>query len=322
MLFSLLVLATALLNNTAPEHHGATTQAVDSDRDGIGDAQEQILLERFRPTFMISKTDCAVRPAQFEPGHGDPKALAADGTIYGQVFPLPGNRIEIHYYTLWDKDCGRMKHPLDAEHVSVLISTNSGEEPKALYWYAAAHEKTACDISSAGRTEALITAGDHPVIWSSSGKHALFLRKEMCGHGCGADSCKDDVELTAAGPVINIGELDRPMNGAVWAKSPSWPLEDKMKSNFSGEVLTRLEATPAETIITVQGNSTIRGTIEGAGAAVNGGAIGAQHTEAALDTANGHTSRSLSTAAKATGRALSRAWRAVLPTKNEKENPH
>lgn len=313
MVLSLLLLSTAVLVNTASGQHPATTQNIDSDRDGISDAQEQFLLESFRPVFMISRTDCAIRPSKFEAGREDPKSLAEDGTIYGQVFPVPGNRIEIHYYTLWRADCGRMKHALDAEHASVLISMEPGAQPKELYWFAAAHEKTACEMSSGGRAEALTMGGNHPKIWSSSGKHALFLRKDMCGHGCGADSCKDDVELSESGPVINIGELDWPMNGASWVKSASWPLADKMDSDFSGDVLSRLETSPADSITTVRGSRAVRGAIDGADAALDGGATGAHHTGAALDTADDHTSRSLDTAARATRRALKRAWQSISP---------
>ncbi|HEY1579452.1 MAG TPA: hypothetical protein VGF82_20475 [Terracidiphilus sp.] len=320
MVLLLFSFAAALLINTSPGQQVATAQKIDSDRDGISDEQEQVLLERFRPAFMISKTDCAVQPSRFEPDHEIPTALATDGTIYGQVFPVPGNRVEIHYYTLWDRDCGRMEHPLDAEHVSVLVSMDSNTEPKALYWYAGAHEKTACEMSNGARVEALTMDGNRPTIWSSSGKHALFLSTEMCGHGCGADSCKNNVELSKNGPIINIGELDRPMNGALWVKSSSWPLADKMDGDFSSDVLSRLETAPAGTISTVRGNRTLRGTIDGAGAAVEGGATGVHHTEAALTTANGHTSRSLGTATRATGRALKRTWNAILP-KAQEPNP-
>src|SRR5262249_34368697 len=130
--------------------------SVDRDKDGLPDDKEQVLLEKFRPTFMISATDCSLRPARFEMDRTDPRPVATDGTIYGQVFPIAeSNTIEIHYYTLWGSDCGRIKHPLDVEHVSVLVVHKQGAEPRALYWYAGAHEKTACDISSGARAKSV-----------------------------------------------------------------------------------------------------------------------------------------------------------------------
>jgi hypothetical protein len=295
--------------------------ALDSDNDGLSDQQEQALLEQFRPEFMISASDCAVRPSSFEPGHVVPSPVAADGTIYGQVFPVvfPGvlpahgsNYVEIHYYMLWDRDCGRRPHPLDVEHVSAIVSNQTGSNPQALYWYAAAHENTACDISSGARAGAIAAEQHGPVVWSSGGKHALYLRKSMCHHGCGADSCDDDVELAQNGPVINIGEMGAPANGAVWAASPQWFAADKMDSDFSADTITTLSATAGDTIVTLRGNSSLRGAIQGSGTVLDSTEIGARHTGAALDTADNHTSKSLDKAVNATSRSLKRALRFVF----------
>lgn len=293
----------------------------DSDHDGLSDQQEQALLEQFRPAFMISAGDCAVRPSSFLPGQAFPTPVAADGTIYGQVFPaiFPGvamvrgsSYLEIHYYMFWDRDCGRRPHPLDVEHVSAVVSNPTGSNPQALYWYAGAHEKTACDISSGARAGAIAAEQHGPAVWSSGGKHALYLRKGMCRHGCGADSCDDDVELAQNGPVINIGELGAPANGAVWVASPQWLAADKMDSDFSADTIATLSATSGDTVVTLRGSSSLRGTIQGSGTVLDGAETGVHHTGAALDTADNHTSKSLDKAANATGRSLKRAWRFVL----------
>lgn len=286
---------------------------LDSDHDGLSDSFEQSLLEQFRPTFMISAKDCAGLPARFQPDLVNPKLVAADGTIYGQVFPLPGSsNLEIHYYTLWDRDCGQMGHPFDAEHVSVIVSNDPGTTPKALYWYAGAHEDTVCDISSGARAEAIGAEKHGAHVWSSSGKHALYLKRAMCGHGCGADSCDNDVELPNTGPVINLGELKSPSNGSLWVASSEWVLSAKMDSDFSPTAIARLDATSGDTVITLRGNSSFRGTIQGSQAVLDGAATGAEHTSAALGTANDHTASSLGTASRATGRSLRKAWNAVF----------
>ncbi len=314
-LFSCIAIILFLVSATAAQ----TGTPIDSDHDGLSDTVEQALLEKFRPTFMISAKDCAVRPARFQPGSSNPKPLAVDGTIYGQVFPLPGSsNVEIHYYTLWDKDCGRVRHPLDAEHVSVIVS-NDSKASKALYWYAGAHEKTACDISSGARAEAVSAQEHGPRVWSSAGKHALYLRKAMCRHGCGADSCENAIELPNREPIINIGELSFPANGSLWVDSPEWMLADKMGSDFPPDITARLDATSGETVLTLRGNSSIRGTIQGSDAVLGGAATGAQHTGAALDTANDHTSSSLGKATRATGRSLRKAWNAVFGRKQANE---
>lgn len=291
---------------------------LDSDHDGLSDEQEQALLEKFRPTFFISATDCAVRPARFKSGQEVPESTVKDGTIYGQVTPVPNSdRIEIHYYTLWDQDCGRNGHPLDVEHVATLVA-HQGMEPKALYWYAGAHEDTACNISSGSRAEALGAEEHGPSVWSSNGKHALYLRRTMCGHGCGADSCVDDTELPHHGGIVNIGERNAPMNGADWVRSNHWVLSEKMDSDFPQETVARLDATSGDTVLTLGGKSAFRGTIAVSDTVLGGASTGASHTGAALDTANTHTSKGLGTATRATGRSLKKAWNSVFGGKKDK----
>ncbi len=283
----------------------------DSDSDGISDRDEQALLERFRPKIMVSPTDCAVRPARFQAGVPDPVKPEADGTIYGQVFPAGDGRVEIHYHTLWSRDCGRRGHPFDVEHISVLVS-RSGSEPRALYWYAGAHEKTACDISSGARAANVDGEASGITVWSSAGKHAMYMSENMCNHGCGADTCAGEAELPRQGAVVNLGEREHPMNDALWVRSTRWPLGEKMGSDFDAETTARLNELPPNEIVTLRGRSTVRGVIQGSGAVVNGAEVGKQHTENALGTANGHTSRSLGKAMRATGRSLKKTWNAVF----------
>lgn len=303
----------------------AEAPALDSDGDGIPDALEQTLLDQFRPAFLVSARDCAAKPARFAPGVATPTVVDRDGTIYGQVSPSITNpgRIEIHYYTLWDRDCGRLGHPLDTEHVSALIESGAAGTWKAVYWYAGAHEDTVCDISSGTRSSVLSADERGPQVWASSGKHALFFRKELCGRGCGGDQCKDNVTLPVAGQVINIGERGKPMNEAVWIASNHWPLADKMDTDFSPEVIARIDASKPTAIVTVSSasNSTKRGMIQGADSALDGAVIGTQNTGAALDNAGTETSKSLGTALAATGRSLKVAWKAATGWMQPKTKP-
>jgi hypothetical protein len=287
----------------------------DTDRDGLSDKYEQTVLERFRPIIMVNAQDCAARPARFAAGHRDPEVVSADGTIYGQVFPVSGDFVEVHYYTLWSRDCGRNSHPLDAEHVSLLLSNSFGPDAHPVYWYAGAHEDTVCDISSGARSEAVSANGRGAKVWSSSGKHALYFRKEMCNHGCGADSCEDAIELEQNGPVINLGEMNAPANGSLWIASSLWPLSGKMDSDFAPEVHARLAEAPRDTVITVRGRSAVRGTLRRGDAVLEGASAGTEHTGAALDTADDHASAGVGNAARSTGGALKRAWRAVSGSK-------
>jgi len=213
----------------------------DNDRDGLPDDFEQAILEKFRPTWKISTTDCDVLPAEFVPGIVNPTVKARNGTIYGQVFNRGssslGYFIEAHFYDLWGTDCGYINsHLLDAEHVSVLIRVLDPSQPlsewHASQWYAGAHEDTICDASQFG-SAALIDAEDHgATFWIARGKHGAFFSPQACSiGGCGLDRC-ETATMTLSPSPVNIGELAVPLNGAVWTSSDQWPLAVKMRTDF------------------------------------------------------------------------------------------
>ena len=227
----------------------------DLDHDGLEDSFEQEILLRFLPDFRVSKTECAGLPAEFLPDRLEPQPVALNGTIYGQVFPVSPNRIsgsslEVHYYHLWSRDCGRFGHDLDTEHVSVLVHSDSPKAAasrwKALYWYAAAHEGTLCDASNGARANAIPDQDPAVTIWISSGKHASFLTEDLCHRvGCGGDRCEAMIPFVPT-KIINLGEPGAPLNGAVWTASRSWPLAEKMKRDFEGSTRLRLERLEGE----------------------------------------------------------------------------
>ena len=129
---------------------------------------------------------------------------------FGEEGPKAETRqVELHYYHLWRQDCGEHGHPLDTEHVAVLIQASGAIEVeatwKALYWYAAAHEQTVCDVSQIARASTLRAEDKGAQVWISPGKHASYLDARLCQRGCGADVCEAMVPLQA-GRVINLGE--------------------------------------------------------------------------------------------------------------------
>ncbi|MBS1816154.1 MAG: hypothetical protein JSS87_14885 [Acidobacteria bacterium] len=292
---------------------------LDSDHDGLDDTLEQALLERFVPIFMVSKEDCSVAPARFREDIALPTVAADDGTIYGQAFRT-GAGIELHFYHLWRADCGRMGHPLDTEHVSTLL-TGTGDDDAtytARYWYAAAHEDTVCDASQITRA-ATINAQTHGAkVWISTGKHASFLDEELCKRGCGGDRCEEMTELHNV-HVINLGEADAPMNGAVWAQSAAWPglLSTKMtRSDMRAPLLTRLETLPDTDVAwanpekrpaqaTIAAGSTTIDALAMSDRKTNTAlVIATDHTSNALDKSYGAVKGAIGTSLKNTGRFL------------------
>jgi hypothetical protein len=325
--FGLLVLFWTL---TAVLTRAQAVVEVDTDHDGLSDVREQALLERFVPRLQVSRTDCAVKPAMFEEGALKPTVRERDGTIYGQVTPRESAKdadavVEVHFYDLWSVDCGRMGHPLDAEHVSVLLRAKTMDSPvedwRAVYWFAAAHEATVCDASQVAAAKALDAERQGATVWLSAGKHGAFLSEAICRQGCGGDRCVDMAPLVVA-RVINLGEPGAAMHGAVWVKSPAWPLAAKMQSDFSAATIARLEHGEGVPVEMNGAHGSVKGTIYVANTVANGVGTSATNTGDALNTAgvktggaldgaNANTEGALTKSAKATGGALKRSTKAV-----------
>ena len=304
-----------------PAGTAACSVPADSDRDGLSDTLEDMLLTQFQPQFLVSAHDCSLRPAKFVPDEGNPTVQVEDGAIYGQAFPRAGHssQVELHFYHLWRTDCGDMGHALDAEHVSALVERDAAGNWKALYWYAAAHEDTICDVSQVARASTLNAERRGPQVWISSGKHASFLSDRLCTHSCGSDECRDHAPLAVSG-IINLGEPSAPAAGATWIYSHAWPLADKMRrSDFDDVRLARVERLPAATIawanpqkrpyqaVILGGNGTFDGIA--AGARATGTAMTA--TDAALDGTSDKTGNAMGKASSGTGKSLAKTYGGV-----------
>lgn len=291
------------------------TNEIDSDHDGLSDAQEQALLERFMPRFQVSKTDCAVKPALFAEGLQKPTVVERDGTIYGQVTPRANAKgedalVEVHFYDLWGVDCGRMGHPLDAEHVSVLLRAKTMDRPvedwKAVSWFAAAHEATVCDASQVAAAKVFDAEKQGAIVWLSGGKHGAFLSEAICTQGCGGDRCVGMAPLEVA-RVVNLGEPGAAMHGAVWVGSSAWPLAAKMQSDFSSAVIARLEQGGGVPVEMNGAHGSVKGTIYVANSVANGLGTSGANTSAALSTADAKTEGTLSSADENTEGALAKS---------------
>jgi len=299
---------------------GATVQspqpqiAIDSDHDGMSDALEQALLLQFAPKFMVDPHDCSRLPAEFKANLQTPAVELEDGTIYGQVFPVKSASAnlptaEIHFYHLWRTDCGPHSHPLDAEHVAVLVTASGPDQAsakwKALYWYAAAHEDTICDVSQITRASTIRAEQSGATVFVSPGKHASYLNEKLCRAGCGADKCLNLVAL-APGKIINLGEPAHPMNGSVFIASSAWPLSTKMaNSNFPAEPVDRLNKLPDTDIAWFHpGKHPVQGIIANSNSTKQAIALGANDTGVAISVAQQSTGNALQKTLRNTKHAL------------------
>jgi hypothetical protein len=220
------------------------------------------------------------------------------------------DEIELHYYHLWPKDCGETPHWLDAEHVSVVVKPGAGILWRAAYWYAAAHEDTVCDVSQIARAETLHAEERGARVWISAGKHASFLADGLCrrASGCGGDRCGSMERLHIA-KIINLGELQRPMNGAVWARSTEWPLAEKLgRSDFSESRANLVEGGSSPEIARANPEKRpLQAAILGGNSALLGAFAGASSANIALSAAGDNTDGALSRASQRTGNSLARS---------------
>src|SRR6185436_14287443 len=90
-----------------------------------------------------------------------------------------------------------------------------------------------------------------PRVFVSRGKHASYFDRGQCRWGCGGDECGDDRAVIAT-RIINIGEIDAPLNGAIWARSNRWPMREKFQSDFDPALRARLDATTDHVIPLMQ----------------------------------------------------------------------
>lgn len=270
----------------------------DADRDGLPDLVEAALLEQFRPGFLVSAGDCDQLPAEFAAGEAAPRLVARNATIYAQATPHAAGGIELRYFHLWARDCGRRPHAGDVEHVAALL--HPGDTGwQARYWYAAAHDDTVCDRSMAARAADLGAATRGPRVWISAGKHASYFAAELCPGGCGGDTCRAMRPLPRAA-LLNLGEPEAPLPGAAWAAATAWA-PGRRRSAFDPALLALLDAAPA-----------------GRPVRVTAAAPGMQRTIAVssvtlagVETGASHAGNGVATAKQKTGNALQRSYRAV-----------
>jgi len=183
---------------------------------------------------------------------------------------------------------------------------------KALYWYAAAHEGTLCDASNGLKVPAKPDRDPAVTIWISSGKHASFLTENLCHRvGCGGDRCERMIPFSP-GKIINLGEPGAPLNGAVWIASSSWPLAEKMTSDFDDSVRLKLERLEREEVTFLNGSLPPSKAVLLAGNKIIGALErGQSETEAALSITTQKTGRSLNRGLSEAGRSLQRSVKKV-----------
>jgi hypothetical protein len=197
----------------------------DEDRDGLSDALEAELADRFAPIVILHPQD-GTRPASIpwllshfgspraaqnglpvglRPGSSDPH----DWVTYVHVYPRTDGDINVQYWFFYayNKTVAFFDHDADWEHVTVVV-TPAGR-PRAVFY--AQHGDCSPGVFRAWSE--VRKDGDHPIVLSARGTHASypdqasvvwFDRVSSCE---GIDGCRDPIWRTnQAGGLVNLGE--------------------------------------------------------------------------------------------------------------------
>jgi hypothetical protein len=176
-----------------------------------------------------------------------------------------------------------------------------------------------CDASHLTRASTIDAEEHGAKVWISVGKHASFLNEELCHHGCGGDRCVHSRPLVSLA-VVNLGEWNAPMAGAVWMSSPQWPLKDKLgRSDFLTARVDRLQRLPDTDIAwanpakrpeqaVIHSGSATGDALEKSGGAL---ATSGRNTNSAMTLTADKTGNALGKATRGTGRALGSSVHAV-----------
>ena len=174
--------------------------SLDSDHDGLADAQETLLLAQFEPLFLISRSDCSSHPAQFtgfcreaHRGSGQRNDLWAGFSASGP--PGTGGVALLRSVA----EGLRQERTRSRRRACVCCGeSRRGRSLESALLVCVGAEDTLCDASQIARAATLGAESQGPQVWVSSGKHAAFLGSAICTRGCGADRCDDMEKLSSA----------------------------------------------------------------------------------------------------------------------------
>jgi hypothetical protein len=218
----------------------------DRDRDGLLDAEEELLAARFAPVVVLHREDRS-RPAsvpwflartdlfqtrgdrksaQRVAGRVFPKSraeqqrvrsgseLSEEWTTYVHAYVRSDRGINIQYWFFYPYNDGPLffDHEIDWEHVTVRLSPQ--REPEGVDF--ARHENDMPGVSYPWRS--VRREGEHPIVLSALGSHASYQQSAEVSRFDSVASCESlerclhPVWRTwRAGGLQNLGEPGRPL---------------------------------------------------------------------------------------------------------------
>ena len=218
-------LATSIVADADP--HDAND---DRDRDGLSDAWETVVLERFQPLIELDEHEKGLEDSKFRTG------------VAARVVPRAGDpsHVVVFFAFAWSEDygsCGLTEHHGDVERAVLELARVPGTAGDAtiVKAYTASHEGDITDKSEKVtgesnlrshlefvRDNALGGPGYRWLVYTSRNKHGTFLSKGSCeskklfclADYCGADGVDDKNTLRRLPPILNAGEPTHPLESS------------------------------------------------------------------------------------------------------------
>ncbi len=179
------------------------TGAVDADGDGVDDALELQLAQKYFPYYSIAPGDKC-------PLHG----------VLFRLTPHPDNQswLAVWYVVLFERDCGANGHVGDDEVFGGVIDPNQPAPDGLLAVRAIAHQDTVCGntttCGSLPGCSPCTMAGSPPtpVVFSSINKHGGYVKEQTCDLNviCDFGGCTLNPAASVP-PFVNAGEPSKPL---------------------------------------------------------------------------------------------------------------
>lgn len=201
------------------------TPCDDLDQDGLADAWEEVIIDRFRPLLRFDEAESLISDSTFVVADVARVALVSQSPLRARVFIMLG-------YTKDFGSCGFTAHNGDSERVALDLMATAGGGPgdvTAAGMYTAAHENTASDHSrkfeGADQGQLVyendgVTSEPRWVVFPSQDKHGTYASIEICENisfvpcfdeDCGPDGVANPQEYDLLPPFINAGEEAHPL---------------------------------------------------------------------------------------------------------------
>jgi hypothetical protein len=201
------------------------TPCGDLDQDGLADAWEEVVIDRFRPLLRLDEQESLVSDASAVVANVARVAVVTKAPLHVRALIMIG-------YSKDYGSCGFTSHNGDSERVAVDLVATAGGGPGDVTQagaYTAAHENTAndhskkflgADLAQLVRVNDAQSGEPRWVVYPSQDKHGTYATIAICENisiipcfdeDCAPDGVADPSKFDRLPPFVNAGEEVAPL---------------------------------------------------------------------------------------------------------------